>query len=64
MLINGIVSLRGGNGAMDSSSRWEELRDIREMQEYNMAVASDPTRRKHVMPGAIARRYVSACTSP
>jgi hypothetical protein len=41
------------------SYSWEKLRDIREMQEYNMAVAYDPNRQKHLMPGAIARRYIT-----
>lgn len=36
--------------------QWEELRDVRDMYEYNMAVASDPARRKHIMPGSISSR--------
>jgi hypothetical protein len=35
---------------------WEELRDGRELAEYTMSIAYDPTRRKNLMPGAIARR--------
>lgn len=30
------------------------------MQEYNMAVAADPMKRKNVMPGSIARRLVAS----
>jgi len=37
-------------------TKWEELRDNREMLEYTMTIASDPTRKKHLIPGSIARR--------
>lgn len=40
---------------------WVELRDGRELTEYTMSIAYDPTRSKNLMPGAIARsklRYI------
>jgi hypothetical protein len=37
--------------------RWEELKDIREMEDYSMAIATDPSKRKGFIPGAKAARY-------
>jgi hypothetical protein len=43
-------------------TRWEELRDNREMLDYHMSIAADPTSRKNLIPGAISAsklRYLS-----
>lgn len=37
---------------------WEELRDGRELSEYTMSIAYDPSRSKNLMPGAISRSKV------
>jgi hypothetical protein len=46
----------------DNDYHWEELTDNKEMQEYQMSIASDPTSRKSLIPGAISAtklRYLS-----
>ena len=42
------------NGEDDTNSKWQELKDPREMIDYQMSIAVDPTSRKHLIPGAIA----------
>lgn len=49
-------------GKVETEDTWEELRDVREMSDYQMSIVADPTSRKHLIPGAIAAsklRYLS-----
>lgn len=41
---------------------WEELRDGRELSAYSMSVAYDPTRHRHLMPGAVSRSKIRYLT--
>lgn len=58
-----MVRANGGQYfSFDANKGWDELRDSREMIEYSTSIASDPTQRKHLMPGSKARsklRYLS-----
>lgn len=35
---------------------WEELRDVREMEDYTMSICADPSRKKSVVPGSKSAR--------
>lgn len=54
---------RNADGTFErDTQQWEELRDGRELSEYTMSIAYDPTRSKNLMPGAISRsklRYMT-----
>jgi hypothetical protein len=61
---NGAVSQENNNNEVGliEDTKWEELRDNREMLDYHMSIAADPTSRKNLIPGAISAsklRYLS-----
>jgi hypothetical protein len=61
---NGVVSQENNNNEVGliEDTKWEELRDNREMLDYHMSIAADPTSRKNLIPGAISAsklRYLS-----
>ncbi len=58
-LLNGVSVHRHADGTYERDTvGWEELRDGRELSEYTASIAYDPTRSKHLMPGAISRSKV------